>query len=119
MHAIRLGCMRETDDVQDWATYIDTHLAQRGWEVRELAAAADISPSVVFRWRNGSPPNIKNARAAARALGVPLLEILVVAGIITPDEARASVTAPTGLSGVSDDELVAELQRRLRRADDG
>ncbi|GAA2773061.1 helix-turn-helix transcriptional regulator [Saccharopolyspora taberi] len=109
--------MRDTDDVQDWATYIADHLGRRGWEVRDLAAAADISPSVVFRWKNGQVPNIKNARAAAKVLGVPLLEILVVAGIITPEEARASVTAPAGLSGVSDDELVAEMHRRLRRTD--
>ncbi|MEV5538514.1 helix-turn-helix transcriptional regulator [Saccharopolyspora shandongensis] len=110
--------MSETPAVQDWAIYMDTQLAERGWEVRDLAAAADLSPSVVFRWKHGFPPNLKNARAAAGALGVPLLEIMVVSGLMTPAEAGATVSVPPGLSDIPDDELVDEMRRRLKSRND-
>ncbi|MER7014520.1 helix-turn-helix domain-containing protein [Saccharopolyspora sp. NPDC000359] len=99
-----------------WPLYIDRQLGQRGWEVKDLAAAAGLSQSVIFRWKKGYPPNIKNARAAAAALRVPLLELLAESGVITPEEAGAGVELHPSPTELSDDELIAEMARRVKRS---
>ncbi len=102
----------------DFATYIEGHLARRGWEVSDLAARAGLSPSVIHRWRKGYRPNLDNARLVAKALGVPILEVLLAAGQLTPDEAGATVAAPSPIAELTNAELLRELERRLARTED-
>ena len=93
--------------------YLDRQLERRGWTVRDLAREAGLSSAVIYRWRSAeTEPGIPNARLAASALGVPLLEFLVAAGAITSDEAGAPVSGP--LPGeLSSEDLIDELRRRV------
>lgn len=115
MHALRLAAMAETDI--SFAEYLEGHLAERAWEVSDLAARAGMSPSVIFRYKRGQRPDLKNSRTLAHALGRPLLEVLVVAGLLTPDEAGAHVSTPASPASLSSAELGREVQRRLDQLD--
>jgi transcriptional regulator with XRE-family HTH domain len=49
----------------------------RGWTIVELARRSHVDESVISRWERGqSQPLVTYAMAVARALGVPLEEIL-------------------------------------------
>lgn len=60
---------------------------RRGW-ASELAAATGVTISVITRWRAGSIPQIDGCRALAAAWGVPILDVIIAAGILTVDEAQ-------------------------------
>jgi len=96
-----------------FARWINDQLARKGWRAADLADQAGIGRSAVSRWINeGFQPSIPNARAAAEVLGVPLLEILVESEQLSVAEASAYSRARS-LSEVPDDELAAEMTRRI------
>ncbi|MGI8313311.1 helix-turn-helix domain-containing protein [Saccharopolyspora hattusasensis] len=98
-----------------FAKWINKQLDRKGWRPADLADQAGIGRSAVSRWINeGYQPNIPNARAAAEALGVPLLEILVESEQLSVAEALMYSRARS-LSEVSDEELAEEVRRRLVR----
>ncbi|GLW91822.1 helix-turn-helix domain-containing protein [Actinokineospora globicatena] len=79
----------------------------------DLAKAAGVSQGNVSRYLRGeSRVSVENARLIATAIRRPLLEVLVAADILTPEEAHQQETAP-GLDSLDDRELLQELDRRL------
>ena len=49
----------------------------RGWTILELARRSGVDDSIIGRWERGKrQPLVASALAVARALGVPLEEIL-------------------------------------------
>ncbi|XVV06702.1 helix-turn-helix domain-containing protein [Actinosynnema sp. CA-248983] len=103
-----------------WA-YIEENLADRDLDTRDLLRALGIHRSRLTDYRRGKSMTIDTARAMAKFFDKPLLELLVIGGVITPDEAVME-GAPRRLADYSAKALVAEVQRRLqesRRTDDG
>jgi transcriptional regulator with XRE-family HTH domain len=61
----------------------------------ELSRRSGISESQISRWlKNRGAPDVETLRKVARVLNRPLLEVVVAAGHLTPDEARMK-DAPT------------------------
>lgn len=78
--------------VDAFAEYVDWCLARKSWTSKECAFAAGLRRSTIDRWRDGRDiPNIPNARAFARAIGVPLVEVLIQAGHLAATEVRVWV----------------------------
>ena len=69
-----------------------------------------ITPSEVNRWYEG-PPDQATTINFARIFGKNPIAALVAAGHLTPREGKGEVVT---LDGFTDDELVAELQNRLK-----
>jgi transcriptional regulator with XRE-family HTH domain len=83
--------------------------------VKEIAEGAGVDPSQVSRWKNGrSAPRAENVIRFARTYGADPLEALVAGGFLTPAEAGASITVRSGIGEFADDELITELQARLK-----
>ncbi|TDD85081.1 XRE family transcriptional regulator [Saccharopolyspora karakumensis] len=99
----------------DFVEYLERHLAERGWTVHDFCEHSGLRPSVVFRWRKGYRPDIGNARIMARALGVPLLEVLVKAGRLSADEAGAEVRIVPELDSVPTQVLLREVSARVEK----
>ncbi|MFC7345067.1 helix-turn-helix domain-containing protein [Saccharopolyspora griseoalba] len=99
----------------DFVEYLERHLTARGWTVHDFCEHSGLRPSVVFRWRKGYRPDIGNARIMARALQVPLLEVLVKAGRLSPEEAGAEVRVEPELAGVPTSVLLREITARVER----
>lgn len=115
MHASNMSLMNAI--AGDLGTYLRAAIDRHDtWTtVRDLATASGVSESNLGRYIAGkTTPTLDNARALAVALHRPLLEILVAAGLLTPDEARQQVTVPN-LAAMGDDELLDELRARLAR----
>lgn len=84
----------------------------------ELAAKAGLERSRFTRWRQGEKPNLDNARRVAKALGVTPMEVMVGFHLITAEEADQRVASPDP-AVLTDQQLVAELNRRLKRTTPG
>lgn len=97
-----------------WA-YIEENLADRDLDTSDLVRALGIHRSRLTDYRRGKSMTIDTARAMAKFFDKPLLELLVVGGVITPDEAVME-GAPRRLADYSATALVAEVQRRLKES---
>ncbi|VEW13511.1 Uncharacterised protein [Brevibacterium casei] len=80
-----------------------------------IAAKLGVSGPTVSRWKKFGP-RPENVSTFARAYGRPVLEAFVAAGYLTPEEAGETPTAAPSLASLTDDELVRELTRRLKKA---
>lgn len=109
------GAVSGTVTDADFVEYLERHLAARGWTVHDFCAHSGLRPSVVFRWRKGYRPDIGNARIMARALQVPLLEVLVKAGRLSPEEAGAEVRVEPELARIPTSVLLREVSTRVER----
>lgn len=78
-----------------------------------IAQAIGITPSSVGRWEKGSSADPLQAAAFARAYGRPVLEAFVAAGFLTASEAGEAPAAAPSLDALDDDELLAEVRRRM------
>lgn len=110
-----------------WAEYVQRHLDALGWDNATLSRVAQlpdgrrIDRSLIGRWINeGTQPSIESIRAVARALDRDIREGLVAAGKLTAEEVGMFIdedlppTSPD-LRLLSDDELLDEVRRRMRR----
>ncbi|GAB3472222.1 helix-turn-helix domain-containing protein [Actinophytocola sediminis] len=96
-----------------FARWLEDQLAALEENVTDFARRSDIHRSVVARWKSGSHrPDVDNARRLAEATGRPLLEVLVVAEIMTEDEAKLQ-TAGVDPGALTSEQLLGELSRRL------
>lgn len=81
-----------------------------------IAKAAGVSGSTVTRWDptrdDYIPPRADAVIALAYQYGVPPLEALIAAGILTERDARVTIT-DRPLSDYTNASLVRELERRL------
>ncbi|GGM65020.1 hypothetical protein GCM10012275_39440 [Longimycelium tulufanense] len=100
-------------DRNGWWTWLQAQLDERGWTRADLARAATVSQSRIADWKDkGTRPTLDNARAVAHALQVPLLVVLVEAGLLTSEEARQRTTRRGSLADFTFRELLRELERR-------
>lgn len=100
------------------ARWLEDQLAARGWTVTDLANHSGLNRSGIQRWKSGAlRPDMANARILADALGRPILELLVACEYLTAEEARQRNAAPVDPVKLTDDQLLRELRRRIKRSD--
>jgi transcriptional regulator with XRE-family HTH domain len=93
--------------------WMTDQLAARDWGVTDLANASGLNRSGIQRWKAGTlRPDVDNARRLADAFGRPLLEVLVVADILTEEEAKLRTTTADP-AALSNEQILVELSRRL------
>lgn len=98
-----------------WWEYVEANLRNRGLSTGDLTRTTGVDRSRVSEWKRGKGVSLETARAVARLFGVSPLEAWVAAGLITAEEARLQRTRPNP-ADLTDQELIAELTRRLQRA---
>lgn len=70
-----------------WADWLRDQFTERGWSDSDAAEASDIPVELISEWiTDGVQPSIDDARKLANALGLPVLTIIVAAGILTVDD---------------------------------
>lgn len=70
-----------------WWQFIERQLAARGWTQSDLARAIGVSSSSVSRWAvNTDPPRMDTIRAVSDALDLPIVNLMVEAGLIDKSE---------------------------------
>jgi len=111
--------MRQENIMVGWWEWVQRHLDEHGWTPSDLARHAKINRSIIGRWRDGAQPEVRTARALAVALGRPVLEVLVAAELLTPEEAGVTDITVISVAQMSDGELLAELAERLQRTRPG
>lgn len=101
-----------------FSEWFDTLARDRGFETdASVARTLGIQQSVIKRWREGSAPSVDNLRKVSHRLSVPMQQAMIAAGYLTEDEA-AVVTIPADPSTLTNDQLMAELARRVAAFDD-
>lgn len=98
-----------------WWEYIERGLTATGLTQSALADAVGVNRSSASGWKNGSAPKPATVVAVAEAFGSPISEALVAAGLMTEEELGVNRTIPD-IELLSDDQLLAELNRRLKKA---
>lgn len=81
----------------------------------QIAAKSGIDKYHPTRWKQGWRPAAEFVVAFAQAYNRSPLEALVEAEYLTEEQAALQRVEITDLSHASDDELLAELQRRMNR----
>lgn len=86
---MRAGTLdRMTSPPAGWPDYLTAALSRARLNRVELSRVTGIDSSLVSRWLAGrAQPGIPHLRRLSRALGVPLLTLLVAAGHLEPHEA--------------------------------
>lgn len=93
-----------------WMDYV-TDIA-KGDTQTTIGYKAGVSGASVSRWKD-SAPKPWHVAAFARAYKRPVLEAFVAAGFLSEEEARQRPIGKPNLSTLSNDDLVAEVGRRL------
>jgi transcriptional regulator with XRE-family HTH domain len=106
-----------TDESADstWWEWVERQLEDRAMTTADLSERTGLDRSCFTRWRKGERPTMDTARLVARAFGMSPLEVMVKAHLISAQEARLSTSAPDP-AALTDQQLLAELGRRLKRA---
>lgn len=82
---------------------------------KQMALDTGISESAFSRWKKGThAADAGNVVAFARAHNRPPVEALVAAGYLSESEAAAVIEVQRDLEERTDDELLAEVRRRMR-----
>ncbi|MFC6091117.1 helix-turn-helix transcriptional regulator [Saccharothrix sp. BKS2] len=100
-----------------WWQYVETNLRNRGLKTGDLTRVTGVDRSRISEWKRGRGVSLETARAVARLFEVSPLEAWVAAELITDEEARLQRARPDP-ADLTDQELVAELTRRLERTRD-
>lgn len=101
-----------------WWKYVER--IAPGAQQAEIAKAAGVTPPTVSRWSTGKQGiDPKAAASFARAYRRPVLEAFVAAEFLTEREAKSRPAAVTTIDSWSDDDLIAEIRRRLAERDEG
>lgn len=106
-------------DLKAAAAAVEAAAGARGWNVRDLAAAADVDPATVTDFLAGRRwPRISTRGAIERALGWPGGSIATVAGGGAPPGVSSSPHEPDPLADIEklnaeDREVVLAVARQL------
>jgi transcriptional regulator with XRE-family HTH domain len=99
--------------------YLRRALDGKQWTAADLARASGVSESNIGRYLKGTVGiTVENARLVAAAIDRPIIEVLVAAGILRPDEIEVKVVT-RDVGSLGHREMLAELDRRLTRAAGG
>lgn len=104
---------------QPWQNYL--RAAMQAANIRnaaELARLSGVNESQISRWLRGvGSPDLSNLRRISPVLRVPVLQLMVAAGHLTPEEAKLRdvkpPTAPPVRRGISTDGLDPEQEKAL------
>jgi transcriptional regulator with XRE-family HTH domain len=106
-----------------WGDWIESILDRTGMDAGTLSRKTGVSTSTISKWRQGltSAPGIDQIRRLVSAPevqaleGTTLLDGLVAANLISPEEAGQRVSARrTPLSEYTEAEIGREINRRLQ-----
>lgn len=99
--------------VDTWARYVNRIVGDM--KQTDIAEKTGVAQTNVGRWLRGDPgmPRAENVVAFARAFGQPPVEALAAAGYITAREASPDNAARTPLTKYTNEELLAELHKRM------
>lgn len=109
---MRAGTFPVVAEIKGWGSYLRKAMAAKGLGAADLARATGVNQSLISRWlKDEIAPSVENLRRVSKALGIPLLDLLVAAGHVEPGEARMRdrpepPAAPIG-AGVDPDLLAA------------
>lgn len=79
-----------------------------------ISRAAEVDAGNVSRWKTGKvKPSAESVVKIARTWGKPPVEALVAAGYLSSAEAAEVIEVHTGLTALTDAELIAEVQQRM------
>jgi transcriptional regulator with XRE-family HTH domain len=102
------GCV-----ANEWWNYV-TRIAGTD-EQKKIADVSGIGTTVISRWSKGhNEPSAQSVVVFSRAYGRPPVEALVAAGYLTGTEAAEAIEIHRGPDALTDDELLAEVQRRMK-----
>lgn len=96
-----------------WWIYLKT--VARTEDGVTIADAAGVTPPQVSRWKTGkNRPDADKLARFARKYQRPPVEALVAAGYLTVEEAAEVIEIHRGADALTDEELLAEVQRRMK-----
>ena len=100
------------------ATWWDYVIRTAGTDVqKQMAADTGISETAFSRWKKGqNKPEAPHVIVFARAYGRPPVEALIAAGILRQADASGAVEIHHGPDQLTDDELVRQIEKRLKEA---
>ncbi|MDV6274308.1 helix-turn-helix transcriptional regulator [Rhodococcus erythropolis] len=99
--------------MSSWSDFLRVKMEEKDWDATRLAQAAGYSPSVISRWLSGEHlPSQDKLRATVDALNANIIEAMVAAGFIRPEEVHGPVTL-TDPDLLSDEEVVRQVLRRM------
>jgi transcriptional regulator with XRE-family HTH domain len=120
---VQVPCLTVAANNGGWRTWLRGQLDQRRWRPADLVRAGkgSLESSQVTRWlRSDQAPSFESVRAVCAALGVPVVEGLLAAGLVSPAEVGATVVVESRpIEDLGDRTLVDELARRLARTANG
>lgn len=94
--------------------WLDALIDKRETNAAAVAEAAGINKSTITKWRGGQRPSPSDLRAVANALNAPVLGAFLAAGFLAAADTKRIVEVDTPLSERTDDELIAEVWRRMK-----
>lgn len=103
-----------------WRAWLREQLGKRDWRPADLTRHSDgqVDSSQLTRWlKHAQTPTLESVRVVCAAFDVPVVEGLLAAGFVQPDDLQGVkvVTRTQPLEDWSDEEFVAEFARRLAR----
>jgi hypothetical protein len=99
---------------QDWAEYVHDVLDKHGADANEAGRRMGIHPDGIRRWlRHQNEPLVDKVMKFAAAFNEPVTEAFIAAGYMTPNQAGLPVEVKQSIRDLSDDQLLAEVARRL------
>lgn len=80
--------MTASDNDMTFEEYLDAAMKRQGYTAKSLARATKIDPSLIGRWRAGTvKPTLDSLKRVAAVLDVPVMDLVVTAGLLTPEQA--------------------------------
>lgn len=80
----------------------------------DIANKIGVTGPSIGRWKSGSHPDPGTAATLARAYDRPVLEAFIAAGFLTAEEAQARPTLEYDITRLDDDDLLKEVERRMK-----
>lgn len=100
-----------------WGDWLRDQLAERGWKPADLIrrSKGEINSSQTTRWlKDGMGPSFESVRAVCGALGQPVVQGLLAADLLAPEDVGVTVIErPRRLEEIHHRELLGEIARRL------
>ena len=89
----------------------------REWDQATLSKRAHLNPATVSRWfTDDAQPSIKNIRQVAEAMGIPVVEAMLAADVLTEEELQVKIVAPDP-DLLTDEEVLRQVAKRMAGKD--
>ena len=85
----------------------------REWDQATLSKRAHLNPATVSRWfTDDAQPSIKNIRQVAESMGIPVVEAMLAADVLTEEELQVKIVAPDP-DLLTDEEVLRQVAKRM------